>query len=387
MAELEAYSGDIAEQVMDGTLAETASLHSSSVSHSPRTRQAYAASQDELASSIADELDVQAAYRPPPRPREGDTNTGSGSHSHETVTVSDMPRSTQERALRTTTNTRNAAERTPTPQWQEPKPRRQAPKPRASMRAPQAPPSVQSKTSEGASRSFISAQPSLEAAGRSARGGPMGRYTPSSVGGRSSLGRAAPPVRRPAEKSETEQTLRAIQASLMALTERLDKAENNMSHTPARPDTAHALKATVAAASHALYDVGVLLGMVGHREARAPSYEAWRARGDTGRPAPSLWQLLLRAPLKFAASVASIAFRLVLDMTSLVLMASVLMALLRRVSGRGDPWIVLRLLTQASARLRFFQVAANRRAAVRALLASALVGGVVMESRNGGLTM
>ena len=35
MAELEAYSGDVAEQVMSGTLADTASVVSSSVDHSP----------------------------------------------------------------------------------------------------------------------------------------------------------------------------------------------------------------------------------------------------------------------------------------------------------------------------------------------------------------
>ena len=38
IAELEAYSGDVAEQVMNGTLAETASLHSSSLSQSPPPR-------------------------------------------------------------------------------------------------------------------------------------------------------------------------------------------------------------------------------------------------------------------------------------------------------------------------------------------------------------
>ena len=38
MAELEAYSGDVAEQVMSGTLAETASVVSSSVDHSPSQR-------------------------------------------------------------------------------------------------------------------------------------------------------------------------------------------------------------------------------------------------------------------------------------------------------------------------------------------------------------
>lgn len=154
---------------------------------------------------------------------------------------------------------------------------------------------------------------------------------------------------------------------------------------PAAHADAHSvLQRTTRTATSALYELGVLLGLIDTRAAHAPSYEAWRKGEAYGGPQrPTAVQLLLRAPLQFAASVASVAFRLLLDLSSLVLLVSVLMAALRRISGRGDPWVVLRLLAQASARLRFFQVAANRRAAFRALLASALVGGVVMESRNG----
>lgn len=391
MAELEAYSGDIAEQVMDGTLADTASLHSSSVSPSPRAR-AYEASHDELASSVGEDLAPPAppAPRSPYRMRrpEGDAHTGSGSHSHDTVTVSDMPRSQappepERRAapLRTSTNTRAA------PAAPEAKPRRAAHTPRP--RAPPAPPSVQSgRYSEGASRSFASAQPSLQEQQpptRSLRGGPLGRYAPSSVGDRSS---SRPVVARRAAPrgGETEQTLRAIQASLVALTERLDRAETTMQQreaAPAHRDAAAVMKSTAQAATNALYDIGVLLGLTGTRTAQVPSYEAWRSGAVYGGPPrASLVQTLLRAPLKFAAQALSVLCRLLLDATSVMLLVSVLMAVLRRISGRGDPWVVLRLLSRASARLRFFEVAANRRAAVRALLASALVGGFVMESRN-----
>ncbi|KAI3624396.1 hypothetical protein CBS14141_002824 [Malassezia furfur] len=349
MAELEAYSGDVAEQVMDGTLAETASLHSSSVSPSTRAH-GYGASVDELASSIADDAPPppRTPHRAPMRAREADTHTGSGSHSHETVTVSDMPRShvahDQERAaapLRASTNTRGARDTPRQNAWPEPKARRT--RPSAGRTAPAAPPSVQSgRYSEAASRSFASAQPSLQEQqpppARSQRGGPLGRYAPSSAGERSS-GRPVV-VRRAPKDNDTEQTLRAIQASLVALTERLD--------APRRAE---------------------LRGVAQRRSAGGPAR-------------PSLLQALLRAPFKFVAQVVSVLGRLLLDATSVVLLLSVLTAALRRLSGRGDPWVVLRLLSQASARLRFFQVAANRRAAFRALLTSALVGGVVMESRN-----
>ena len=67
-------------------------------------------------------------------------------------------------------------------------------------------------------------------------------------------------------------------------------------------------------------------------------------------------------------------------MTSVVVLLSVALAALRRVTGRGDPWIALRLLSRAGVRLSFLSSAANRRTAFRALLASALVGGVALES-------
>ncbi|WFD03199.1 hypothetical protein MOBT1_001888 [Malassezia obtusa] len=381
MAELEAYSGDIAEQVMDGTLADTASLHSSSVSPSPRAR---------LASSVGEDLAPPAppAPRSPYRMRrpEGDAHTGSGSHSHDTVTVSDMPRS-QAPPSPSAAPRRCAPRQTRARRPRRLRPRRAAHTPRP--RAPPAPPSVQSgRYSEGASRSFASAQPSLQEQQpptRSLRGGPLGRYAPSSVGDRSS---SRPVVARRAAPrgGETEQTLRAIQASLVALTERLDRAETTMQQreaAPAHRDAAAVMKSTAQAATNALYDIGVLLGLTGTRTAQVPSYEAWRSGAVYGGPPrASLVQTLLRAPLKFAAQALSVLCRLLLDATSVMLLVSVLMAVLRRISGRGDPWVVLRLLSRASARLRFFEVAANRRAAVRALLASALVGGFVMESRN-----
>ncbi|WFD43903.1 hypothetical protein MPSI1_002568 [Malassezia psittaci] len=404
MAELEAYSGDVAEQVMDGTLADTASLHSSSVSPSTHTN-AYAASQEDMVSSTADE--VLPARRTPRhsarRAVEQDANTGSGSHSHETVTVSDLPqtrsqphnnRNARSNHLQTTTNTHHMSKSNTAQSWQASKPRSsmQATRTRTQHPAPRSIASAQ--YSEGASRSFASAQPSMKeqqqplrhsSQNRSMRSGPLGRYAPSSTEGRSAS--HAPIVKRSSTSDrEGKEALQAIQASLVALTERLERAENHWQKhdtDSAQRSTAAMLKRNATAAVQTLRDIGVLLGLIGTQATPVPSYEAWRNGAAYGKSArPSLLQMLLRAPFNFAAQASGILGRLLLDATSIVLFVSVAMAMLRRISGRGDPWILLRLLSQASTRLRFLEVAANRRAALRGLLASAVVGGIVLESRE-----
>lgn len=429
IAELEAYSGEVAEQVMSGTLADTASLRSSSVSQSPPPRpvrgavhEPLSAHMEETTSSAArtDEAEHDLTERYPPRyaarDRHDDSRSASGSHSHETVTVSDMrsagagagsasagvsapargdiPRSrSDDRGVRAGAGAparrpRPAGERRP----MAPLPPQQSTAtlvPNGRARAP--PPSAPSKRSESdiAARSFVSARPSLHGpAERGAvrrTGGPMGRYAASSVGTGSSAGARAAVLRRAAAPpaappGELDSTLRSIQASLMALNERLNRAESSLPakddaarRTPAPGDAAGlAVRAAARAVSNALADLGGILG-IGPRfaeAARAPSYDAWRG---TGVP---LWQRLIRAPLTFL----SLVFRLLLDMTSVVVLLSVALAALRRVTGRGDPWIALRLLSRAGVRLSFLSSAANRRTAFRALLASALVGGVALES-------
>ena len=93
-----------------------------------------------------------------------------------------------------------------------------------------------------------------------------------------------------------------------------------------------------------------------------------------------LWKLL-RSPIQFVVAAASLAFRLLLDLTSIAVLATLVIAALRRISGRGDPWIALRLMGRVGQRLSFLSNAANRRTTLRALLASALVGGLAMEMR------
>ena len=135
------------------------------------------------------------------------------------------------------------------------------------------------------------------------------------------------------------------------------------------------------AASYAtLQDIGAFLGLVMHPDdTPTPSYEAWRAHGLRSSKPYSFWPLL-RSPFKFAALVVGLILRILLDLSSLFVVASLLVAALRQISGRGDPWIALRLLGRMNTRLTFLANAANRRTLVRTLLASIVLGGVTLES-------
>lgn len=378
MAELEAYSGDVAEQVMSGTLAETASIHSSSVGQSPRQRALNAVpSVDE--SSLADEPPRAPSRLPPVTSVEGDTHTGSGSH--DTITGSDMPRP----APRAAPEKARRADRGVLPVRGAPATqRRAAPRPRASLARRDESMYSGAAASDRGSRSFASAAPSLPPSDvplAPHAGGPLGRYA-SSVGGRS--GGPVPPARSALAKGaragapgmgerapELEESLRAIQASLTALTDRLDRAESRM----VRRENALDVRRLHQYMQRMLHDIGACLGLVPGcpGEANAPSYDAWRARHH------GLWALV-RSPFKFAVLVASLAFRVLLDLASITLMVTLLVAALRRLSGRSDPWITLRLLGQLRGRLQWLASPANRQAALRALLTSMVLGGVAMES-------
>ena len=336
------------------------------------------------------------------------THTNSGSH--ETVTASDLPRTTRTKRDLLTLSQPQSREadvsRVPVPAAASVPARHSAKvRPRSSAWRDH---SYVSSDRGGAAPSITSAQDS-----RSAHMGPMGRYT-SSISGRSSLfqgarprptaaaaaaaAAAATPIPADTETvsapppttyhtphakptAELDQTLRAIQASLTALTERLDRTESSMAQPQRQASLTRILLHHTMAATHAtLQDIGACLGLIAQpNDTLAPSYEAWRLHGATGSRAYSLWPLL-RSPFKFASIVVGLALRILLDMSSLFVLASLLIAALRRLSGRGDPWIAWRLLGRLSARVAFLSRAANRRAFLRTLLAGVLLGGVTMES-------
>ena len=405
ITELEEYSGDVAEQVMSGTLAETDSLHLSNMSQSPPPRHCA----DEATSSIAEE-DIREPVVRRERPRGSDVQTGSGSNSHDTITGSDMPQQSEFSAQRTSARHARASE----PHV----PRRYSTRtqrvPRGSQLRAEDPSAVSvSGRSDAASYSFASARATdahsaTGSAPRSVRNGPMGRYSASASGRTSarlpvaggSGARAPAPAAAPASvtasapRPELDSALRDIQTSLIALNERLHRAESGVSDkkVPSQPASTLSskqllsilLRKTSDATSQTLYDLAAVLGIVTPRTEdgiNAPSYDEWIAARMNGTPLgvrrrPYLWQRLVRAPL----AMVSLVFRLLLDLASLGVLMTMALALLRRVTGRGDPWIVLRLLNRAG--ISTLSSAANRRAALRALLASALVGGFMLESNR-----
>ena len=391
MAELEAYSGDVAEQVMSGTLAETASVVSSSVDHSPSQR-AYGSMVQDDNETDDDEhpelLHKQLQEAHDARHRvlsssNGTNTTQTNSGSHETVTVSDMP---QDVSAWGKAQAPHASTRRPGVLSQPPAPPRPSARPRRS--AVRAEDSVIG-SERGGTPSFTSAQET-----RSVHNGPMGRYTPS-ASGRSSVKGGVPPTSRSAaaykstssaprglraQSAELDQTLRAMQASLTTLTERLERTESTLARRESKSLPRLFLHHTMAASYATLQDIGAFLGLVMRPDdTPTPSYEAWRAHGLRSSKPYSLWPLI-RSPFQFAALVVGLVLRILLDLSSLFVVASLLVAALRQISGRGDPWIALRLLGRMNTRLTFLANAANRRAFVRALLASVVLGGVTLES-------
>lgn len=391
MAELEAYSGDVAEQVMSGTLAETASLHSSSLDHAPSQHAYESAVHDDATEEDEEFPRERHTHEHAPRatsvPHQHalSSSHGTNSGSHETVTVSDMPQRAQPR--RST---------------QAPPPTRRQAAPRTMARRSIRPDDSLLGSERGGAPSYASAQDT-----RSVHTGPMGRYT-ASASGRSSVQAGVPPPRalrahklamasqaaqaaqtqvagaisaqgRP-NPSELDQTLRSIQASLSALTERLDRTESRLSHRETKSYTRLFLHHTMAASHATLQDIASFLGLVTRPgDTPAPSYEAWRAHGVPASKPLSFWPLI-RSPFKFAMMAAGLAMRILLDLSSLFVLASLLVAALRQVSGRGDPWIALRLLGRVNTRLSVLANAANRRTFVRTLVAGIMLGGVTMES-------
>lgn len=444
MAELEAYSGDVAEQVMNGTwrphsgtLADTASLHSSSFE--PGVPYPYEPPVDDTSSAADEKYPSRATHasaastQPPPWPMPpagytraapqanaaAEARTGSGSH--DTVTGSERPRND---APASTAEREERARSAPPPRTsgadvvRTSSQRRSVPTRRAMNLVPGAAAARRDESvysgaagSDRGSRSFASAVPSLhgdanDAPSLTSQGGPMGRYASSSVGARSARAvparatpasrvrapRGAPgatPAAASATSPELTQALEAIQASLAALTERLDRAESNLTgqRAPAASEARVAMQALLRSVAHATHDVRLFLGVGGAQpdDAVAPSYEAWRARRASWRNGPGGWLWAwLQSPFQFAWVAAGLLARVLLDMTALALFLSLVVAALRRLSGRGDPWIALRLLQRVGVRLSALSTAANRRAATRALLASTVAGGVAMQSARGG---
>ena len=149
--------------------------------------------------------------------------------------------------------------------------------------------------------------------------------------------------------------LQSIQASLAALHERLNRVESNVpgrsSDDPHRrrgTGSSSAARRLLDAFSNAIHDLRQLIGLEStavrspRSEALAPSFLA-NGGNPNGRQAAAVG--LLSAPIRVLAALVNLVARLALDVVSLALVSSFILFLVKRVTGRGDPLIVLRFLT------------------------------------------
>ncbi|CEH14405.1 acbp-domain-containing protein [Ceraceosorus bombacis] len=214
-------------------------------------------------------------------------------------------------------------------------------------------------------------------------------YAPSSVGGRSG-GRPMPQQARgaPSGGGDVEQALQSIQNSLTALHERLNRVETDRGRSGlmgiffggsagaaggasgGRNSRGGALRAAYGAFADALHDIAILVGLSsavrgnaappsyalasGSRAGRtAPGSASGRSIGGSGR-SPS------GAPLRLAIAVLNLSVRLALDLTSLALLASLVLLLIQRITGRGDPLLLLRIARRWRPRRLLNAPASNR---------------------------
>ncbi|EST06797.2 Acyl-CoA-binding protein, ACBP [Kalmanozyma brasiliensis GHG001] len=186
-------------------------------------------------------------------------------------------------------------------------------------------------------------------------------YAASSVGGRSVGTRTGPvpvyPPRPPSNagtaqrppRAEMETALQSIQASLAALHERLNRVESRSSaggaDDPRRPNQSSRTY-IYNAIMNIVDDVKQLIGLNvvsrGQRtEALAPSF---LAEGGAGNKRTSAAVSLLTSPVRILVALVNLSARLALDVISLVLVSSFFLYGFKRITGRGDPLVMIRLL-------------------------------------------
>lgn len=185
-------------------------------------------------------------------------------------------------------------------------------------------------------------------------GMPPGR-APSSVGGRSNHGGALPAAGGEGlARPEVDQALQSIQASLAALHERLNRVESGSGRAGASGSGAGGRLPTPLASAYravwnAFHDLSTLLGISSSSgtQAAAPSFGA---SGDApGAPSGSGSASRRRRPvltslLSLLLSLVNLALRLTLDLTSLAILITVILFGIKKVTGRGDPLVLIRLM-------------------------------------------
>ncbi|KAJ1021896.1 hypothetical protein NDA16_003658 [Ustilago loliicola] len=188
-------------------------------------------------------------------------------------------------------------------------------------------------------------------------------YAASSVGGRSVGTRTGPPpvypprppsnagTAQPQPQPEMETALQSIQASLAALHERLNRVENRSSaggaDDPRRAGSTQSSSARLyTAIINVVDDIKQLIGLNvvargARSEALAPSF---LAEGGASNHRSKAAYHLLTSPVRILVALVNLSARLALDVISLVLVSSFFLFAFKRITGRGDPLMMLRLL-------------------------------------------
>lgn len=171
-----------------------------------------------------------------------------------------------------------------------------------------------------------------------------------------------------------EMALQSIQASLAALHERLNRVESRSSvggaDDPRRSGSAQSGSARLyGAIMNVVDDIRQLIGLnVATRgprsEALAPSFLA--EGGGSGNRSSAAFNLLT-SPVRILVALVNLSARLALDVISLVLVSSFFLFAFKRITGRGDPLLMLRLLK------RVHQAVLRRSPTAKQLVAEATV--------------
>ncbi|KAJ1032824.1 hypothetical protein NDA18_001548 [Ustilago nuda] len=185
------------------------------------------------------------------------------------------------------------------------------------------------------------------------------RYAASSVGGGSVGRRSGPPriypprppsnagTARPQPRPEMEMALESIQASLAALHERLNRVEGRFLDDPGRAGSGQSSSARLyTAIMNVVEDIKHLIGLNlvargARSEALAPSFLAQGGAWDKGSKTAYHF---FTWPVRILVALVKLSARLALDLISLVLVSSFLLFALKRITGRGDALLMIRML-------------------------------------------
>lgn len=207
-------------------------------------------------------------------------------------------------------------------------------------------------------------------------GGPVEHHyyhRASEAGGRppSSTGRRGPGAASPA----VDEALQSIQASLAALHERMNRVESSSSSSSPNNGRRGSTRGIILSGAYeavwnALHDVANLIGLTSgsSSSAAAPSFGA--SHQQQGAGAGSRQPSRVRMTFNVILALVNLALRLTLDLTSLGILLTVVLFAVKRLTGRGDPLVLMRLVRSVMGRR------AERTGA-------ALVAGAISGAANG----